>query len=524
MPSKEYDVLIIGSGHSGGMAANILTRKKISCVMLNAGPVVDVNRHRSTKASHELPFRGFGKPGRNPHILIADEFNANQWVDETEVPYTHGAGAGYDWARVRLVGGRSLFWARQCFRFSDYEFKTRDHDGYDQNWPISLADLAPYYSRVEAIFKIVGRNENLPQLPDADLIGLPEGHDSYFARRFTEAAASLGLPASPMRVATGGTGMAGSVDLLLPEAAASGFLDIVPNAIVREITVDKNSGRVNGASFVDRHSRREMHVTARVVVLAAGTLESTRLLLNSGIANSSGLVGRYLTDHSYGCNVVASVPEARYGKAKPGMMGGTMIVPRFRNLRKGENHDFIRGYALAIYPDIRPEPNFFETYGAELQSKLDGYAGSCVQGGICGEVLPRYENHVCIDKNVVDAWGIPALHICARYTDNEIRMSRDAANMQEEIFRAAGFEILVKSDRMFPPGYSMHELGTCRMGDDPKTSVLNGFNQSHDIRNLFVVDGAAFVTAGWQNPTMTIMALSMRASEYLAGQLRLNDL
>jgi len=131
---------------------------------------------------------------------------------------------------------------------------------------------------------------------------------------------------------------------------------------------------------------------------------------------------------------------------------------------------------------------------------------------------------VCIDKNVADAWGIPVLHICARYTDNESRMSRDAANMQEEIFRAAGFEILVKSDRMFPPGYSMHELGTCRMGDDPKTSVLNGFNQSHDIRNLFVVDGAAFVTAGWQNPTMTIMALSMRASEYLAGQLRLNDL
>jgi choline dehydrogenase-like flavoprotein len=524
MAPKEYDVLIIGSGHSGGMAANILTKRRLSCLMLNAGPVADLSHDRSAKAAHELPFRGFGKPGPKPHTSIANEFNKNQWVDEAEVPYTHETGARYEWTRVRLLGGRSLFWTRQCFRLSDYEFKAKDHDGYGENWPISLADLAPYYSRVEAILKVGGRNEKLPQFPDANLIDLNEGPDSLCIQRLTNAARDMGIPHSKIRLATGGNGVAGSTDLLLPEAAASGFLDMVPNAIVREITVDKKNGRVNGANFIDRHTRREMHVRSRAVVLAAGTLESTRLLLNSGIANSSGLVGRYLFDHIYGCHVVVAVPEASFGKPKQGIMGGNMIVPRFRNLAKGEKHSFIRGYALAIYSGVNAEPNFFAAYGAELQDKLDAYCGACVLGSIAGEVLPRYKNHVRINKDVVDAWGIPALHIDAKYTDNELNMARDAANVQEELFKSAGFDLLAKSDKALPPGASLHELGTCRMGNDPKSSVLNKFNQSHDLKNLFVVDGAAFVSGGWQNPTLTILALSMRASEYLAEQGRLNNI
>jgi choline dehydrogenase-like flavoprotein len=520
MAQKEHDILIVGSGHAGGMAANILTGKGLSCLVLEAGPEMDYQRDRTTKTVHELPYRGFNKPGRLPHVIQANEFNANQWVDEHEVPYTHDADAQYNWVRVRLVGGRSHFWARQSFRLSDYEFKAADIDGSGENWPISLADVAPYYSRVEAIFKVGGRKEGWPQFPDGDFVETTYPPDSETIKKFTEVANRRGIGVSKMRAAQGQNGLASSINLLLPDALATGKLDIVSNAIVRQLRVDKNTGLVNGVHFVDRHSRREMEVKAKVVVLAAGSLESTRLLLNSGLANSSGAMGHYLMDQLYGVSVVASVPEARDGKAPRGLMGGSAFVPRFRNLKKTEKNNFIKGYCLNISSGGSASPHFFAAYGEELERKLESYAGSCVTGSIYGERVARFENHVRINKDVVDAWGIPVLHIDYRNSDNERNLAKDAANTLDELFREAGWEILSKTDRCFPPGRSIHEQGTCRMGDNPKTSVLNRWNQSHDIKNLFVVDAAAFVTCGWQNPTMTILALSMRASEHLAEQIR----
>ncbi len=520
MPRKQYDVLIVGSGHSGGMAANILTQKGISCLMLNAGPEADFERDREFKSAYELPYRGFSQPGRLPHVFQATEFNANQWVDEKEVPYTCPPDAPYNWVRVRLLGGRSLFWARQSFRLSDYEFKAGEIDGTGDSWPISLADLAPYYSRVEGIFRVVGRKEGWPQFPDGNFVEMNLPPDTESIKRFTELANKRGIPVSKMRYSMGQNGLASSINLLLPDALATGKLDMVQNAIVREISVDKNTGLANGAHFIDRHSRREMHVSARAVVLAAGCLESTRLLLNSNLANSSGVMGHYLVDQMYGVSVVASVPEARDGKAKPGLMGGGAFIPRFRNLTKIDKRNFIKGYCVTIQSGVAASPNFFPLYGEELQTKLDSYAGSCVSGGIFGERVARYENHVRIDKDVVDKWGIPVLHIEARDTENERNLTKDAADTLEEVFHEAGWEIICKTDRVNPPGYSIHEVGTCRMGNDPKTSVLNKWCQSHDIKNLFVVDGASFVTCGWQNPTMTIVALSMRASEYMADQMK----
>ncbi|MBV8707588.1 MAG: GMC family oxidoreductase [Acidobacteriaceae bacterium] len=519
MAMKEYEVLIVGSGHSGGMAANILTQKGISCLMLNAGPEADFGRDRTLKSAHELPYRGFNQPGRLPHVFQATEFNANQWVDEKEVPYTHPPDAEYNWVRVRLLGGRSLFWARQSFRLSNFEFKAADIDGTGENWPISLDDLAPFYSRVETIFRVTGRKEGWPQFPDGNFVETTFPADTETIKRVTELANKRGIQVSKWRHAQGQNGLASSINLLLPDALATGKLDMVENAIVREISVDKNTGLANGAHFVDRHSGREMHVKAHAVVLAAGCLESTRLLLNSGIANSSGVMGHYLVDQMYGVSVVASVPEARDGKAKPGLMGGSAFIPRFRNLTKNDKRDFIKGYCVNISSGGSASPNFFPLYGAELQEKLDSYAGSCVSGGIFGERVARYENHVRINKDVKDAWGIPVLHIEARDSENERNLRRDAANTIEELFHEAGWEIICKTDQVNPPGYSIHEVGTCRMGNDPKKSVLNKWCQSHDIKNLFVVDGASFVTAGWQNPTMTILALSMRASEHLAEEM-----
>ena len=519
MAANDHDVLIIGSGASGGMAAYTLTRKGIKCLMLDAGPPVDFTRDRVPKDVYELPYRGFGKPGRLAHVFQANEYNANQWVDETQVPYTHDPKEPYNWVRVRLIGGKSLFWSRMSFRLSDYEFRCKDHDGFGDNWPIRSADLAPYYSQVEPIFRVAGRTEGFPQLPDGVFIE-DTSPDTEAARRFIAAAKARRIPVTKMRRSLGRGPLASSANLLLPDALATGNLMIVPNAVVREITVDKNTGLVNGANFLDRRSHREMRAQARVVVIGASCLESTRLLLNSGIANSSGVLGHYLLDQFYITQAVqAVVPEARDGKAARGYIGGNGYIPRFRNLDTREK-DFLRGYAYDFSFGGTPDAKDFPLYGAALDQAVESCRGAGFAATIMGEVLPRFENHVSIDKNVSDAWGIPALHIQARYTDNEFHMARDAMNTLAGLCRDARFEVLSKHDRMFPPGYSIHELGTCRMGDNPRTSVLNRWNQSHDIKNLFVVDGSSFVSGGSQNPTMTILALSMRASEYLADQMR----
>lgn len=519
MPEEKVDVLIIGSGHSGGMAAKILTEKGISCLMLNAGPVADPHKDTEVKPAYALPYRGFKQPGQLPHVFQSNEFNANTWVDEKEVPYTYDPGKSYNWVRVRLFGGRSLFWSRQSFRLSDYEFKARSHDGYGDDWPISLADVAPYYSRVEAIFRVTGRPYGLPQYPDGNFV-LDNSPWTGCMQRFVDAGKAKGVPVCKARSSEGVDGLASSVNLLLPDAFATGKLRAIPNVVVRSLTVDPNTGLVNRAHFVDRISRREMSVQARVVVLACGTLETTRLLLNSGIANSSGVVGHYLMDQIYGSGITCSVPEARNGKSTPQLMGGSALIPRFRNIdRKAPN--FLRGYAVNIFSSTGGlDPRSFAEYGAALNSKLEAYHGSGFYCGIMGEVLGRYENHVTIDKNVSDAWGIPVLHIDTKYTDNEFNMAHDMVDTCTEIAESAGFEVLARNYNPNPPGYSIHELGTCRMGNDPKTSVLNKWNQSHDHKNLWVVDASSFVSSGWQNPTMTILALSMRASEKLADEMR----
>jgi choline dehydrogenase-like flavoprotein len=422
----------------------------------------------------------------------------------------------FNWVRVRMIGGKSLFWARMSFRLSDYEFKAKDHDGFGENWPIDQAELAPFYSRVEPIFRVAGRTEGLKQLPD----GVFEEDTTPWSEsmnRFIGQAKKRDIPVTKMRRALGRGQFASSFNLLLPAAMETGNLTIVPNAVVRDLTVDKNTGRVNGANFVDRHSKREMHAKARVVVVGASCLESTRILLNSKIANSSGALGHYLHDQTYITQGVVAIDKSPKGNQGGGSGG---YAPRFVNLKKGNEEDFIRGYAFDFNLAGTPDPKYISAYGADLDKALADYRGKAASVTIMGEVLARYENFVSIDKNVVDAYGIPVLHFQCKYSDNESKMLKHAMNKFEELCQASDFETLAKHDQPWPPGYSIHELGTCRMGDDPKKSVLNKWNQSHDIKNLFVVDGSSFVTGGYQNPTMTILSLSMRASEYLMDQMK----
>lgn len=517
----EYDVLIIGSGASGGMAAHTLTRLGAKCVMLDAGPLIDPDKQRVLKPVADLPYRGFGKPGRFPHVTQASEFSANMWADEKQNPYTYDPANPYYWVRIRLVGGKTLAWGRASWRLSDYEFKCKDHDGFGENWPVEYKDLAPFYDRVEPLFRVSGRKEGFPQLPDGNFLP-DESRDSECVQRFLAACRKHDVPTTKQRRSTGT--LASSLNLLLPAAMETENLTLVPNAVVRELSFDRNTGKVNGAHFVDRVSKREYHVAAKIVVLGASTLESTRILLNSNLANSSGTLGHYLFDQFYVKDVVqAIVPEARGGNAPRGLMGGGGYIPRFRNL-KTKSKDFIRGYSYDFGSGNSPGPKYFPTYGQPLWEKLADHQGTGFSLTAMGEVLPRYENFVRINKQKVDAWGIPVLHINHTYTANEFAMAKDSMNSAEELCKDSGFEILAKHWEMVPPGESIHELGTCRMGNDPKKSVLNQWNQSHDIKNLFVVDGGAFVSGGSQNPTLTILALTLRASEFIADQRKKGSL
>lgn len=519
---QDYDVVIIGSGAAGGMAAYVLCKAGVKCLMLEAGPMLDMQRHRTMKAVYDLPYRGFGKPGRFPHITQASEFDANMWIDEKANPYSHPENDPFYWVRIRMVGGKTLRWGRASWRLSNYEFKGKDHDGFGENWPISLEDLAPFYDRVEPLFRVSGRNEGWPQMPDGNITP-DESRDSTSVQRFKAAAAKLGVPTTKPRRATGT--LASSVNLLLPDALATGNLTIVPNAVVREIGTDPATGLVNAVHFLDRRNKREYSVPAKVLMMGASTLESTRLLLNSrsrrfpnGLANGSGVLGHYLFDQFYVKNsVVAIVPEARGGKGDRTLMGGGGYIPRFRNL-KGKEKNFIRGYAFDFGSGGTPSPELLPAYGGEMMKMMEELQGTAFSMTTMGEGLPRYENKVSIHPTLKDDWGIPCLHIEQTYTDNEFNMAKDAMETGAAACEGAGFEVLAKHWEMVPPGESIHEVGTCRMGADPKKSVLNGWNQAHEVKNLFVLDGSAFVSGGAQNPTLTILALTMRASEYLMEQ------
>jgi choline dehydrogenase-like flavoprotein len=519
MPS-DHPVVIIGSGAAGGMCAYTLAKLGVKCVVLEAGPLVDLSRHRVMRAVYDLPFRGFGRPGRFPHVVQASEFDENLWADEKQNPYSYDPQSPYYWVRMRLVGGKTLRWGRASWRLSDYEFKCKDHDGASDNWPISYADLAPYYDQAEPLFRVQGANTGLPQLPDGKLIE-DKSEDSKAIQRFKASAEKLGVPTTKSRIATGT--FASSANLLLPPALETGNVQVVANAVVRSIDRDKDTGLVRGVTFLNRLSGQEYQIQARAVMVGASALESVRLLLNSGLANSSGTLGRYLFDQIYVKNVVSAVvPEAKGGRPARGLTGGGGYIPRFRNLKE-KRKDFARGYAYDFGSGFTPNAKYLPLYGEALLKEMENLNGAGFSMTTMGEVIPRYENQASINPNLKDAWGIPALHINHKYTENERAMAKDSMEVAEQLCRGAGFEILAKHSEMVPPGESIHELGGCRMGDNPKTSVLNRWNQSHEIKNLFVTDGSSFVSGGAQNPTLTILALSMRASEHLAELMKKGD-
>jgi choline dehydrogenase-like flavoprotein len=581
--ARTYDAIVIGSGAAGGMAAHVLTSHGLHVLMLEAGKKLDINKElNSMQWPYEHPRRGELPPGQ--HALTQNEYTIRQppyadgakyskvysyvesWsyadysknivVDEKEHPYS---GTNYAWVRARCLGGKTNIWGRLALRLSDYDFKAKSRDGFGEDWPISYTDIEPYYDRVDRYLGISGVKENLPHLPD-----------SLFQRPTRLASAELTLRSTlktmnrtltPYRAGVTTDGLkhnkyrsrclgrgacnrrVGGCDIhaafdsptgLIYPALDTGRLTLRTNSIAREITVDSKTGKASGVAFVDAVTGRALEAKARVVVVAASTLESARLLLLSkssahpnGIGNSSGHVGHNFCEHVMGPSVVGLVKD-RIGKPKTiddGRPGG-FYVPRFRNL-SARQPDFIRGYGFegiagsAMFPGHAKETPGF---GAAFKKLVRDYGGAYIEMGGFGEVLARYENQVDVDPTRTDKWGIPVLRFNYRFGDNEKRMCADMASTAQEMFEAAGFEIVNVEREMLTEGWSIHELGTARMGSDPKSSVLNQFQQSHDVKNLFVVDGSSHVSASCQNPTWTIMALAWRSSDHLADELRKGNL
>ena len=557
---QQYDVVIVGSGATGGWAAKQLTEAGLTVAVLEAGrrldPEVDYTEH---KRPFDMPFRGrrlgtAARQARQPVQSLCyqcDEYTNHLFVDDTEHPYTTPADRPFHWIRGRHVGGRSIMWARQTYRLSDYDLKAASHDGFGVDWPLDYATLAPYYDLVERDIGVSGQAEGLPQLPDGQFLPpmaltcgeeiLKKAIRDDLGRTLTIGRCAIltedlhGRPkchyCGPCSRGCRTGSYYSSVSSSLPAAAATGRLTLIPNAVASHIEVD-DAGKCRSVYYVDRITRRQREVFGKAVVLCAATLESTRIMLNStsdryptGIANSSGALGHYLMDHVTGGGASGVLPVLRGVSDTRGNRPNGIYIPRFRNL-EDRHPDFLRGYGYQGGARLVKWGHAMDIagFGGAFKQEVRETRPWQISLGGFGEHLPRYENFCELDKNRVDAWGIPILHISAAYGENEQTMVDDMADAAEEMLRAAGAEDIVVRRAISIPGLAIHEVGTARMGDDPETSVLNGYEQAHDVDNLFVMDGSGYPSSACQNPTITFMALATRACEYLVEEFRASRL
>jgi choline dehydrogenase-like flavoprotein len=555
---KMYDVCVIGSGAGGGMAAKILTEGGLSVVMLEAGPRLYPERDfKMFMWPYELQHRGAGVGGRAS--LDFGEFLApnGAWQIEGE-PYVSAPGSNFQWFRSRIVGGRTNHWGRIALRFAPVDFKSKTRDGIGDDWPITYEELSPYYDKVEGYIGVFGTKENIPSAPDGVFLPPPKPRCSEVLIK--RACDKLNITCIPSRLAVLTKPLNGrapchycgqcgrgcvtasnfsSSQVLLPPAMKTGKLTLVTGAMAREILVGPD-GKATGVSYIEKATKSEQRVSSRAVVVAASACESARLLLNSksklfpeGLANSSGTVGRYLMD-SVGSSGWGYVPQME--QMPPHNHDGTggmhMYIPWWKYDKK---NDFPRGYHIEIgggrdmpsvgmFDDVCDD---FEGYGTELKRTCRKKYGTGIGFAGRGEMVPNPDTYCEIDPTIVDQFGIPVLKFHFKWTDYELRQAKDMQDTFKSIVETMGGEYRTKTPIDGPNAFGIeeggkiiHEVGTVRMGADPKTSVLNGYCQAHDMKNLFVTDGAPLVTNPDKNPTLTIMALSWRASDYLLEQAK----
>jgi choline dehydrogenase-like flavoprotein len=556
MANEVFDVVIVGSGASGGWAAKQLTESGLKVAVLEAGRRLDPNTDFTEhKLAHDMPLRGSAHPPKDWReqqpiqklCYQCDEYAHELFVKDTEHPYTTVSGKPFQWIRGRHVGGKSIMWARQSYRLSDLDLKAASRDGWGADWPITYAELAPYYDRVEDFVGISGQAEGLPQLPDSRFLPPMEltcgerllqgtikkkfpGRLLTIGRTAVLTKALNGRPACHYCGPCGRGCSAGSYysspASTLPAAEKTGKLTLVTNAVVSHVVLD-DAGRCRGVAYVDRMTREPREAFGKVVVLCASTLETTRILLNSrssrapnGLSNSSGVVGHYLMDHIMGAGAKGTMPMLKGIPDPRGNRPNGVYIPRFRNVTE-KHPDFLRGYGYQGSAEESKWGHAFALpgFGASFKNAVRSRPWTIHLSGF-GESLARVENRCEIDPEARDAWGIPVLRFDMAFADNEKKMIKDMADNAEEMLKAAGAIDIVREEDMAAPGLAIHEVGTARMGDDPRASAVNRWQQSHDVRNLFLMDGSVYPSSACQNPTLTIMALASRACDYLVEQLR----
>lgn len=533
-----FDVCVIGSGPAGGFMAKELTEAGAKVLLLEAGAEVPPDQFAAHRWPYDFPLRG------------THEERQGKFYPDAIAKHIAFKGDAVSVDRIRVLGGRSTHWNAVCLRFAEDDFREGSIHGLEPDWPLTYQEIAPLYSYVERIIGLVGTRENLAALPDGEFYG-PPPKMRCAETLIRKAGRTLGFPVIPVRKAMlhgrsapgrmpchfCGHCMQGcevgaiftSTNTLLPLARATGNLTLRTNALVRRIETN-SEGLATGVTFVDRVTREDHTVSAKIVVASCGAVESPRLLLNSattrypnGLANSSELVGRYLTGHA-----IAQF----HGYVKP-LMGREALnedgatdhafIPRFRPINSGRG--YVGGFDAQLQYASRDYPHharYVPGHGAAFKKRVRDLQPAMMQLGGYAKVLARRENRVTVDPARQDQHGIPTPRIEFTWCDNDRALWTDMRATLEEIYHVTGTELLIKSEQ--PAGFASHETGTCRMGADPKTSVLNPFCQSHDIPNLFVVDGSPFVTFPEKNPTLTIMALAVRASRYITEARRKGDL
>ncbi|MDZ7773715.1 MAG: GMC family oxidoreductase [Balneolaceae bacterium] len=565
--TKEYDVAIVGSGAGGGMAAKVLAESGADVVMLEAGPWFDSEEFAMFKWPYESPRRGASIPEQE-----FGEFDACYGGFNLEgEPYTTAPGTNFAWFRARMLGGRTNHWGRISLRFGPEDFKARSVDGHGDDWPISYEDIKPYYDRLDREIGIFGTNEGIYNEPGG--IFQPPPKPRCYELKVKEACDRMGIPCIPSRLSILTKPLNGRAachycsqcnrscsthsnfstpSVLLPPALETGNLEIINHAMVREVLTDGN-GRATGLSYVHKPDKKEYQVKARIVVLAASACESARLLLNSksaqhpnGLANSSDTVGKYLMD-STGTSVAGIFPQLFDMPAhnEDGVGGMHLYMPWWL---QQANTDFPRGYHTEIWGGrgmpsygfmggIQNYNGMFGDgdggerekggggYGQQLKEDYRRFYGSVIGFSGRGESIAYEDNYCEIDPDTVDQWGIPVLRFHYNWSEEEYKQVRHMQLTYRELIEEMGGTILggdmpsrEQGYGITAPGQIIHEVGVTRMGEDPSSSVVNEYGQAHDVDNLFVVDGGPFVSQPHKNPTWTILALSMRASEYMVEQ------
>jgi choline dehydrogenase-like flavoprotein len=556
--TQQFDAIVVGSGASGGWAAKRLSEAGVKVAIVEAGRPQGDKDFVEHVPEWDLKYRNQAddfirrtRP-RQRDCYACREWNYHWFANDLEEPYTTPDDKPFSWqGRMRVVGGRTNVWGRQSYRLSQQDLKGKSFDGYGDDWPLEYTDLSPYYDIVEEYVGINGQAEGVPELPDGKFLP-PMPMTCAEMQLRTRVKQKLGYTVTMGRSANLTKPINGraachycgpceqgcvthsyfnSAFTTVADALKSGNTTLITNAMVYKVLTDKATGKATGVMYIDRNTREVREVHAKVVLICAQALESARILLNSatpdapaGLANSSGALGHYLMDHLWVTggafgefpDAPNPLPSLNSGKRPNGI-----YIIRMRNTMNGpRDKDFIRGFGFQGGGGSSFKLAGAAGFGAAFKkAALDPVTSVRLAG--FGETLARYDNFVALDPNTVDAWGIPVLRITMSWGENEKKMIPAMADAAVEMMEAAGAKNIVPyqiPDRV--PGYGIHELGTARMGHDPKTSVLNAFCQAHDVKNLFVTDGSSFVSSGCQNPTLTIMALTVRACDYLMDEMK----